>query len=201
MTDWLMVIITFIYVVATIFICVFNYRSAKAAKEQIEVSKTQYKEDSRLKMLPCLLVEKIEPTSEIKGTIEICLDGVSKGSNDEATICKDVFFKITNVGCGIAKEIQYSLCRPITNYTKYRILSLPINDSRTVKLSLKDIVPDEISHRREVLLRISYTDLLDHEYVQLLTVYLISSCEDISMETFYITAPKYISDDANRKEK
>lgn len=199
MTDWLMVIITFVYVVATIFICVFNYRSAKAAKEQIELSKAQYTEDSRLKMLPCLLVERIEPTPEIKGTIEICLDGVSNESNDEATIRKDVFFKITNVGCGIAKEIQYSLCRPITNYTKDRIISLPINDSRTVKISLRAIVPDEISHRREVLLHISYTDLLDHEYVQLLTVNLISSCEGISMETFYITAPKYISDNADRK--
>lgn len=199
MTDWLMIIITFIYVVATIFICVFNYRSAKAAKEQIEVSKTQYREDSRLKMLPCLLIEKIEPTSEINGTIEICLYGISVESNDEATVCKDIFFKIANVGCGIAKEIQYSLCRPITNCMKYIILSLPINDSRTVKLSLKDIITDDISHRQEVILCISYTDLLDHEYVQILTIYLISSCEDISLETFYITSPKYISDNANRK--
>lgn len=42
-TDWLMVIITFVYVIATIFICVYNVKSVKAAKEQIDVTKTQIK--------------------------------------------------------------------------------------------------------------------------------------------------------------
>lgn len=59
MTDWLMVIITFVYVIATIFICVFNYRSAQAAKEQIELSKVQYEDDVRLKLMPCLCIEKV----------------------------------------------------------------------------------------------------------------------------------------------
>lgn len=44
MTDWLMVIITAVYVVATIVICVFNGRSAKAAKEQTETAKRQIDE-------------------------------------------------------------------------------------------------------------------------------------------------------------
>lgn len=30
MTDWIMIAITAVYVIATIFICIFNYRSAKA---------------------------------------------------------------------------------------------------------------------------------------------------------------------------
>lgn len=44
MTDWLMVIITTIYVIATIVICIFNGKSAKAAREQAEISKKQTKE-------------------------------------------------------------------------------------------------------------------------------------------------------------
>ena len=44
MTDWLMVIITAVYVVATIIICIFNGRSAKAAKEQTETAKQQIAE-------------------------------------------------------------------------------------------------------------------------------------------------------------
>ena len=47
MTDWLMVIITTIYVIATILICVFNYRSAKASKEQVEQSQKQLEESKR----------------------------------------------------------------------------------------------------------------------------------------------------------
>ena len=37
-TDWLMVIITFVYVVATILICIFNGRSAKATNIQVSES-------------------------------------------------------------------------------------------------------------------------------------------------------------------
>lgn len=44
MTDWLMVIITAIYVVATIVICYFNGKSAKASKEQAEIAKKQTEE-------------------------------------------------------------------------------------------------------------------------------------------------------------
>ena len=40
-TDWLMVIITFAYVIATIFICWANIKSAKAAKEELAEIKKQ----------------------------------------------------------------------------------------------------------------------------------------------------------------
>lgn len=46
-TDWLMVAITFVYVVATIFICYANMKSAKATREQIEETKRQYNEEHR----------------------------------------------------------------------------------------------------------------------------------------------------------
>lgn len=42
MTDWLMVIITAIYVIATIIICYFNGKSAKAAKMQTDEMIRQY---------------------------------------------------------------------------------------------------------------------------------------------------------------
>lgn len=46
-TDWLMVIITAIYVIATIFICRFNWVSAKSARIQTEEMQRQYKEMQR----------------------------------------------------------------------------------------------------------------------------------------------------------
>lgn len=46
-TDWLMVAITAIYVVATILICFFNYSSAKATREQTAEAKRQYEENNR----------------------------------------------------------------------------------------------------------------------------------------------------------
>lgn len=46
-TDWLMVGITAIYVVATIFICLANIKSANAAKKQLQEMQRQYDEINR----------------------------------------------------------------------------------------------------------------------------------------------------------
>lgn len=35
-TDWMMVAITVVYVIATIAICIANFKSAKATKQQLE---------------------------------------------------------------------------------------------------------------------------------------------------------------------
>lgn len=53
LTDWLMVIITAIYVVATIFICIYNGKSAKTAKTQTEEMRRQFYATNR----PLLSVE------------------------------------------------------------------------------------------------------------------------------------------------
>lgn len=44
MTDWLMVIITAVYVIATIVICIYNIKMVKAAQEQTETAKQQITE-------------------------------------------------------------------------------------------------------------------------------------------------------------
>ncbi len=45
--QWVMVIITAIYVVATIAISVFNAKSSKVAREQLEIMQKQFSEESR----------------------------------------------------------------------------------------------------------------------------------------------------------
>lgn len=45
--DWAMVIITAVYVVATIFICWANIKSAKASKAQLQEMQKQYAEENR----------------------------------------------------------------------------------------------------------------------------------------------------------
>ena len=45
LTDWIMIIITTIYVIATIVICISNKRSADAAKEQTREMIKQYNEN------------------------------------------------------------------------------------------------------------------------------------------------------------
>ena len=56
----LMVIISAIYVIATIIICNANAVSAKATREQLEESKRQFRETQRLEVMPYLQLEEYE---------------------------------------------------------------------------------------------------------------------------------------------
>ena len=57
-TDWLMVGITAVYVVATIFICKANYKSANASKKQLEEMREQYKKNNRPRIEVEFIYEK-----------------------------------------------------------------------------------------------------------------------------------------------
>lgn len=57
-TDWLMVIITAIYVGATILICRANIKSVKASKEELDEMKRQYSEENRPRIEVELCYEK-----------------------------------------------------------------------------------------------------------------------------------------------
>lgn len=46
-TDWLMVGITIVYVIATLFICLANMKSAKATREQLAETRRQFEEQNR----------------------------------------------------------------------------------------------------------------------------------------------------------
>ena len=46
-SDWAMVFITLVYVIATIFICLANFMSAKASKEQLIEMQKQFEENNR----------------------------------------------------------------------------------------------------------------------------------------------------------
>ena len=46
-SDWVMVLITLVYVIATIFICWANFKSAKVSKEQLIEMQKQFEENNR----------------------------------------------------------------------------------------------------------------------------------------------------------
>ncbi len=100
-TDWLMVGITGIYVLATILICIFNAKSAKATREQVAESKRQFTESKRLEAMPFLQLEpSIEQTPPL---FEIVLDLCDGDTTDN--LYKIVTFK--NLGNGTATNISY----------------------------------------------------------------------------------------------
>ena len=56
--EWIMVIITAVYVIATIFMCIANFMSANATKNQLEELKKQYAEDNKPYITTELIYEK-----------------------------------------------------------------------------------------------------------------------------------------------
>ncbi len=55
-SGFIMAILTFVYVIATILICIFNYKSAKATNDQIKESYKQFIESSRARIVPKIIV-------------------------------------------------------------------------------------------------------------------------------------------------
>ena len=156
-TDWAMVIITAIYVGATIKIYKSNKETEKVMKEQLDESKRQFEESKRLEYMPFLQMEIIT-TGDYAYDYEIplCLDGFPDN------LYRKVVIK--NVGNGTAINILYSW--EVGEEKSVKIL--PINaimgkDKYCFQLNFK---ADEISAGKAVNLTWQYRDILNNLYEQ-----------------------------------
>ena len=105
-TDWIMVIITAAYVIATILICIYNGKSADATRKQVEESQRQFEETKRLNMMPYLEVtlhNDITDITDFPDGIHLVLN--SRSSENWATIDRRI--QIKNIGLGVAKNFRY----------------------------------------------------------------------------------------------
>ena len=111
----LMVLITFIYVVATIEICRANIKSAEATKEQLEESKRQFAENERLQMMPYF---EIIVHDDIRDFVE-CIGLTISNSNAENSTVIDRRISIKNIGLGVAQDFTYPWCNLDGCYPRY----------------------------------------------------------------------------------
>lgn len=102
-TDWLMVGITVVYVIATIFICVANIHSAKASQLQLLEMKREYEENQRITLMPYLNICKCVEAVGEQGEAACWLTKPCTKDYLDAT----VFFQLTNCGPGNAVDISY----------------------------------------------------------------------------------------------
>ena len=107
----LMVLITFIYVVATIEICRANIKSAEATKEQLEESKHQFAENERLQMMPYF---EIIVHDDIRDFVECIELTISKDFNKKywSWCCKRLYIHMVQFGRMLSAERPwfYSIC-------------------------------------------------------------------------------------------
>lgn len=80
-SGFIMALLTLVYVIATILICIFNYKSAKATKEQTKESYSQFIENNRAHIVPKII--------ELEGEM-LCLSFQNIGKDIATEVIIDV---------------------------------------------------------------------------------------------------------------
>lgn len=168
-TDWLMVIITAIYVIATIAIWRANMQSANATKAQLAESEREYEEKKRLEMMPCFDIEVNKWTEAGPG---ICIELTDKSTG----IVASLFYKvcIDNVSNGLALNVKCITSTSVLGEKEMVIFPIiPAHGNRIVNTLF---LADEGYLEKEGLpisFLMSYDDILNNHYTQKIELRLI----------------------------
>ena len=200
-TDWLMVGITAVYVIATIFIWIANYKSAQATHDQLEESKRQFEETKKAnqKQLEAMHLQLEESKRQYEETRRLDImpylqfkitDRVSfPDTKLELDILdeypdKDVFndwcisgCELRNIGRGTAKDIDCdsSGCAIINMSIKFRTTALQSGSMQTMNMILS--ATHTIDDLPGVKLYIYYRDLLENSYRQVVELDIVKRAE------------------------
>lgn len=154
---------TAVYVIATIFICYANLRSAKATREQVAESKRQFKETKRLEMLPYLQFESIESLDNQPAAKPLSLSLESKRMGQ---LVKGSCFYVKNIGCGTARDVT-CIWHPLKGdavQLDFPIRALQSGGQEVLKTYF--ISPTQKTENTVASLEISFKDLLGYQYIQ-----------------------------------
>ena len=164
-TDWLMVGITAVYVVATIFISCANIKSANATRDQLTESKRQYEDKKRLEIMPYIQFEQTKDNANHE--LNLVLD-----SGDKLTGEYILLVRMKNIGNGTAKDIAYTYQWNNGTNTNDRgafpVQALSSGESQTIKVSFDHTVEERAEQSACFVLR--YRDLLENAYTQKLNL-------------------------------
>lgn len=149
---FLMVLITFLYVVTTIGIFCANHTSAKAANQQIQEMRRQYDETSRLECLPYFRLDFTSDTPE--DPVAFPPDNVNRYLSSWRSDSNGSIMTLMNVGNGTATNIKYS----------FSINDRPKSDS----CSLINAIMKESSYCFKAFFpRVNENEMIDHGVIEL----------------------------------
>ncbi len=199
----IMVIITFVYVIATIIICSANIKSANASKAQLKESKRQFEESQkqakaeleeskrqfldqkkqfdkveRVRIMPYLIVEQIETYSR-NSQIVFYIRLTNQGNGTLLELSMDYKKDSNDL---IVYENNYSYVYNSPFKTRF----LKIGDSSGVEIRIKDM-PTNQKPLERVYITFNYKDMLNNLYKQEL-MFLYNGMEINLIETY---SPKY----------
>ena len=193
-TDWLMVGITFVYVVATIAIWLANHKSAQATEKQLIESKRQFNETKRLEHMPYMQVSFGEwITSDERGSYlpNMWLD-INRAADNHAA-SSGMSIDVTNIGLGLAVNLKCKWISDRINDEKHLSTTLLKRDeSCKSTFIISAAVPDKEPQYAETSLIICFDDFLGNHYEQTVDISFQIHPHHINLVQYSTKSPKYI---------
>ena len=193
-TDWLMVGITLVYVIATIAIWFANHKSARATEKQLIESKRQFDETKRLEHMPYMQVSFGEwITSDERGSYlpNMWLD-INRTADSHAS-SSGMSIDVTNIGLGLAVNLK---CQWVSGDIKQeQHLSASLlkqEECCTSTFIISAAVPDKEPQYAETSLIICFDDFLGNHYEQTVDISFQVHPHHISLVQYSTKSPKYI---------
>ncbi len=195
-TDWLMVAITAIYVIATILIYRSNNKAVQTAQEQIEESKRQFAETQRLQVMPYLQLELTDGKINENGD-PVCPYTIFEiSSADKANMIRATYFlKLLNVGVGMLhhSKVQWnSLSKHDDGYPAEDIVIPPGISWETNVLftAAKNESEDPLKQKTaKCTINVDFEDLLGNKYNQKANLIFLISHKDIRLIHYHLKCP------------
>lgn len=191
--DSAMVLITVIYVVATIEICRANMKSAEATREQVNEAKREFEETQRLQVMPYLQLSFVD--TDVSNPAP-CAYLEMRNDNEDYTI-KQALFSIKNIGLGIAHHTKVTVTtryKKDDGYPAFDIVMPPNCEKSTyVQFNVKKY-EGELGRREDIFIHIGYDDILGNAYRQEAQLYMVVSAKSADiMHTINMKSPQLIS--------
>ena len=164
-TDWLMVGITAVYVIATIFICIANLRSAKATRDQVDESKRQFEETQRLQVIPYL---QLSFTDSDDSDAVPCAYLKMYNDKDDFTTTQ-ALFTLKNIGLGIAHHTKVTVSSRYNKddgYPAFDIVMPPNCEKSTYVQFNVTKYEGTLGRKEDIFIHIHYDDILGNTYKQ-----------------------------------
>lgn len=186
-TDWIMVVITLIYVAATCLICSANVRSAKASKAQLEEMQREHDESIRYGIMPFLQMEEIAVSGH-----DFCLELplVDKSMADWEL---GSMVRVKNIGNGAATNLTYTW--ESENISTVEIKPFPINAIKAdgeyrIALSF-DSMKSKLGSNLGTLI-LHYDDMRGYSYNQRMVFTYSAKNRYFCIGDIYIDVPVYM---------
>ena len=182
----LMVLITTVYVIATVVITCANIKAAKATRAQIAESRRQYEDKKRLEIMPFIQFETTRAGSfnHVHNILCPSPNGIMLKSGITP-------LQMKNIGLGTAKDIKYSFRwedgLECCENEAFPVQALFSNENQTIKI----ITQHPVITNKELTgaITFSYRDLLDNEYKQELELQYSQGSTLFTLQSLSVSSP------------